>query len=169
MNAKDNKSIKVPVGNTREDIKEREAIISDVYRCWYEANPSKAVYNTNLKDYINVRFLSINETIHHASMSYLSTLAVLQLDSILRCSVVYGKPKPPKKGGRQSKGICLYAGDAPRVDRHWPSENDGRSEAYRREDTVLHYCDKGIKKRNRQAGSLERSSPILDVYGLFPY
>ena len=103
MDAKDNKTIEVPVGNTREDIKEREAIISDVYRCWYEANPSKAVYNTNLKDYINVRFLSINETIHHASMSYLSTLAVLQLDTILRCSVVYGKPKPPKKGVANQK------------------------------------------------------------------
>ena len=106
MDAKDNKTIEVPVGNTREDIKEREAIISDVYRCWYEANPSKAVYNTNLKDYINVRFLSINETIHHASMSYLSTLAVLQLDSILRCSVVYGKPKPPKKGVANQKAFA---------------------------------------------------------------
>ena len=105
MDAKDNKTIEVPVGNTREDIKAREAIISDVYRCWYEANPSKSVYNTHLKDYINVRFLSINETVHHASISYLSTLAVLQLDSILRCSVVYGKPKPPKKGVANQKAF----------------------------------------------------------------
>ena len=59
----------------------------------------------------------------------------------------------------QSKGICLYAGDAPRVDRHWSCENDGRRKADRREGAVLHNSDRGIKKRNRQAGSLERSSP----------
>ena len=103
MDTQDNKTIEVPTGNTKEDIKSREAIISDVYRSWYEANPSKAVYNTHLKDFINVRFLSINETVHHASFSYLSTLAVLQLDTILRCSVVYGKPKPPKKGVANQK------------------------------------------------------------------
>ena len=34
----------------------------------------------------------------HASKKYSSTLALLQLDTILRYSVVYGKPKPPKKG-----------------------------------------------------------------------
>ena len=103
MDEQDNKPVLIPMGNSKEDIKAREAIISDVYRCWYEANPSKAAYNANLKDYINVRFLSINETIHHASISYLSTLAVLQLDTILRCSVVYGKPKPPKKGVANQK------------------------------------------------------------------
>lgn len=103
MNAQDDKTIEVPTGNTKEDIKARETIISDVYRRWYEANPSKSVYNAHLRDYINVRFLSINETIHHASISYLSTLAVLQLDTILRCSVVYGKPKPPKKGVANQK------------------------------------------------------------------
>ena len=96
MDAKNNKTVEVPVGNTREDIKAREAIISDVYRCWYEANPSKSVYNTHLKDYINVRFLSINETVHHASMSYLSTLAVLQLDLILKNAYQVGKPQEPK-------------------------------------------------------------------------
>ncbi len=96
MEAQDNKTVVVPMGNAIEDIKAREAIISDVYRCWYEANPSKAAYNTNLKDYINVRFLSINETIHHASMSYLSTLAVLQLDLILKTAHQVGKPVKPK-------------------------------------------------------------------------
>ena len=96
MEVQDNKTIEVPMGETKEDIKAREAIISDVYRRWYEANPSKAVYNPHLKDYINVRFLSINETVHHASMSYLSTLAVLQLDLILRNAIQVGKPQKPK-------------------------------------------------------------------------
>ena len=96
MDAQDDKTIEVPMGNSKEDIKAREAIISDVYRSWYEANPSKAVYNTHLKDYINVRFLSINETVHHASMSYLSTLAVLQLDLILKNAFQVGKAQKPK-------------------------------------------------------------------------
>ena len=106
MDTQEHKIIDVPRGNTKEDIKAREGIISDVYRKWYDENPSKAVYNAHLRDYINVRFLSINETIHHASISYLSTLAVLQLDTILRCSVVYGKPKPPKKGVANQKGFA---------------------------------------------------------------
>ena len=50
MDARNNKIIEVPMENDKEDIKARETIISDVYRCWYEANPSKAVYNTHLKD-----------------------------------------------------------------------------------------------------------------------
>jgi len=87
MDANDNKTIEVPVGNTREDIKAREAIISNVYRCWYEANPSRAAYNSDLKDVINVRYLSITETMRHAAKSYLSTLAVLQLDLILKTPI----------------------------------------------------------------------------------
>lgn len=40
-------------------------------------------YNLSLKDYINIRHVSIDETSAHASKKYLSTLAVLQLDAIL--------------------------------------------------------------------------------------
>ena len=41
------------------------------------------MYNLNLKAYINIRQISMIETVEHASKSYLSTLAVLQLDAIL--------------------------------------------------------------------------------------
>ena len=34
-------------------------------------------------EYINIRFISITETCTHASKTYLSTIAVLQLDAIL--------------------------------------------------------------------------------------
>ena len=50
------------------------------------------------KDYINIRYLSITETMRHAAKTYDSTLAMLQLDTILRYSVKFGKPKPPKRG-----------------------------------------------------------------------
>lgn len=88
----------IPQENNKESLKQREAIISQKYRQWVEANPDKCVYNHSLKDYINIRYLSITETMRHAAKTYLSTLAMDQLDTILRNSVKYGKPKPPKKG-----------------------------------------------------------------------
>ena len=88
----------IPFENSKENIKIREEIISQVYRRWTDANPDKRVYNRSLKDYINIRYLSITETIHHAAKSYYSTLAMLQLDTILRYSVKFGKPKPTKRG-----------------------------------------------------------------------
>lgn len=99
----DDRMLEIPTGESREDIKAREQVISDVYRKWYEANPSKAVYNNSLKENINVRFLSINETVHHASRSYLSTLAVLQLDLILRTAYQVGEPVDPKPGIKNQK------------------------------------------------------------------
>lgn len=90
--------LEIPLGDSREDIKAREQIISDVYRKWYEKNPSKAVYNVDLQDNINVRFLSITETMRHAAKTYLSTLAVLQLDVILKCATKVGEPTPIKPG-----------------------------------------------------------------------
>ena len=103
MNAQDNKPILIPMGNSKEELNVREEVISQVYRRWTEENPDKRVYNRSLKDYINIRYLSINETMRHAAKTYSSTLALLQLDTILRYSVVYGKPKPPKKGVSNQK------------------------------------------------------------------
>lgn len=93
----------IPQGNSKEELNQRQEIISQVYRKWTEENPDKRVYNRSLKDYINVRYLSITETMRHAAKTYTSTLALLQLDTILRYAVVYGKPKPPKKGVSNQK------------------------------------------------------------------
>ena len=73
----------IPEGHTIEDIKKREQIIRNFYREWKEKNPSQRKFNLSLKEYINIRMVSIVETSEHAAKSYLSTLAVLQLDSIL--------------------------------------------------------------------------------------
>ncbi|MBO4984533.1 MAG: hypothetical protein J6C87_02690 [Bacteroides sp.] len=73
----------IPEGNTLDDIKLREQIIRDFYREWKEKNPLQRKYNLSLKEYINIRMVSIVETSEHAAKSYLSTLAVLQLDAIL--------------------------------------------------------------------------------------
>lgn len=73
----------IPTGNSREDIQQRELIIRDFYHEWKEKNPSQKKYNLSLKEYINIRMVSIVETSEHAAKNYLSTLAVLQLDAIL--------------------------------------------------------------------------------------
>ena len=73
----------IPEGNTLDEIKERELIIREFYREWKERNPLQRKYNLALKEYINIRMVSIVETSEHAAKSYLSTLAVLQLDAIL--------------------------------------------------------------------------------------
>ena len=73
----------IPEGNTLEDIKRRTQIIRDFYREWKVKNPSQRKYNLSLKEYINIRMVSIVETSEYAAKNYLSTLAVLQLDAIL--------------------------------------------------------------------------------------
>ena len=35
----------IPQGNSKEELKQREEIISQVYRRWTEENPDKRVYN----------------------------------------------------------------------------------------------------------------------------
>ena len=75
--------INIPQGNTPEEIVIRRNVIANFYREWKLQNPLQRRYNFSLKDYINIRFVSITETCAHASRSYLSTLAVLQLDAIL--------------------------------------------------------------------------------------
>ena len=86
----------IPEGNSIEAIRVREQIIREFYKEWKEKNPSQRKYNLSLKEYINIRMVSIVETSEHAAKSYLSTLDVLQLDSILTGArkVLIKKSKP---------------------------------------------------------------------------
>lgn len=92
----------IPQGNSSDEIKCRKKMIEDYYRQWQVDNPSKRVYNRNLRDYINVRQISVIETAEHASKRYLSTLAVLQLDAILACARKVAVSRP-KKNSNQSE------------------------------------------------------------------
>ena len=74
-----------------------------------------------------------------------------------------------KEDIKEREAICLYAGDAPRVDRHWSCENDGRRKADRREGAVLHNSDRGIKKEIDRLARSNGHHQILDDNGLFPY
>ena len=103
----------IPEGNTLEDVKARERIIRDFYREWKERNPSQRKYNLSLKEYINIRMVSIVETSEHASKNYLSTLAVLQLDAILTGAktVSVRKPKEGNKNQRPFERILIMKYD----------------------------------------------------------
>ena len=92
----------IPEGNTLEEIKKREQIIRDFYKKWKEENPSQRKYNLSLKEYINIRMVSIVETSEHAAKNYLSTLAVLQLDAIL-AGAKKVSVKKPKVGNKNQK------------------------------------------------------------------
>ena len=64
-----NKTI-IPEDNSIESIKVREKIIRDFYREWKEQNPLQRKYNVALKEFINIRMVSIVETSEHAAKNY---------------------------------------------------------------------------------------------------
>ena len=92
----------IPTGHTKEDIKTREKLIKDFYAQWIAAHPDKKVWNKSLGAFINVKFLSINETYEKASRSYESTCAVFRLTEILELAVKIGE-QPAKQNTRNQK------------------------------------------------------------------
>ena len=76
----------IPTGNNREDIKQRDKLIKDFYARWIAEHPDKKMWNEDLRDYIFVKYLSINETAEKAARKYESTLAVMRLSELLRHS-----------------------------------------------------------------------------------
>jgi len=95
----------IPTGEEKTDIKAREEIITIHYVEWKRNNTEGRVFNYDLKDYIYVIYLSLDETRRHAAKRYLSTLAVLHLDEVLKTAKRIGKPLPIKKGSKNQKGF----------------------------------------------------------------
>ena len=95
--------IEVPHGQTKEELQIRKKFIKDFYAIWNAANPTKHVYNIDLKDFISVRFLSIQETSLLAALSYKSTLAVTYLTEILERAVVIERVKPKPNNQNQKR------------------------------------------------------------------
>lgn len=94
----------IPTGDSTEARQRRHKIILSFYHDWKNRNPEAKKYNLNLKDDINIRYVSLEETAGQASMTYLSTLAVLQLDAILTNAVlVETTPANPRK--KNQKGF----------------------------------------------------------------
>ena len=81
----------IPAGNSVEERRARQKLIWRFYEQWKKDHPELSVYNNDIKENINIRHISIEETSGHASLTYLSTLAVLQLDQILQNAVLVGE------------------------------------------------------------------------------
>ena len=93
----------VPVGDSTEDRRERQEIIKKFYYYWKKAHPELCMYNADLAENIYINHTSLVETAGRASLTYLSTLAVLQLDAILQNAKLsfVDKPKPGNKQQRK--------------------------------------------------------------------
>ena len=93
----------VPTGDTVEDRRIRNRLIRQFYHQWMGRNEDRRVFNKSLDDFIHVKYISVNETAGHASLRYLSTLAVLQLDAILPNAVLkQNKPVNPNTKNQKS-------------------------------------------------------------------
>ena len=94
----------IPTGTTLEEVKVRKKIIQDFYAIWNAANPTKQVFNTNLKEFINIRYLSINETAEIASKRYISTFAITHyFTEILELAEEKRRTKPKLENNNQKR------------------------------------------------------------------
>jgi hypothetical protein len=73
----------IPKGTEKTDYQARKKFIADFYAGWIAANTTKHIYNESLNGFIEVKYLSINETAGKAAYSCKSTLAVTFLTEIL--------------------------------------------------------------------------------------
>jgi hypothetical protein len=97
------KSNTIPQGQTREDIKQRDKFIKNFYANWNATNPTKHIFNIALKDFIHVKFLSIQETARYAALEYKSTLAVTFLTEILERATIIKRVKPKQDNQNQKR------------------------------------------------------------------
>lgn len=94
--------MEIPRGNSREDNKARREIIKEYYANWMLEHPDRRVWNTSLKDYIYVKFHSLNEVLGHAPRSYMATTAQMHLTEILSDAFLE-TIRPPKYGDNNQK------------------------------------------------------------------
>ncbi len=99
----------IPAGDTVKDRRKRQDLIMSFYQNWKQHNPDQKRFNFALKEDINIRSISLIETAAQASLSYLSTLAVLQLDAILTNSWLVKKvpSKNTSKNQRAFESILI--------------------------------------------------------------
>ena len=106
----------IAIGNTPKDKKQRKQFIIEFYGKWITENPEKRLYNKSLEAFIEVRFLSVEETAGHASASYKSTLSVTFLSEVIENAVVQkdkkgniiaDTPKPNVKNQRRFSKIYV--------------------------------------------------------------
>jgi len=103
-----------PTGTEKEDYQARKKFIVNFYSNWIAANTTKHIYNKSLNGFIEVKYLSINETAGKAAYNYKSTLAVTFLTEILENAkaitdmdgnILFEKPKVTVKNQKRFSKI----------------------------------------------------------------
>jgi len=95
----------IATGDTTEDKKQRKHFIINFYKKWETENPQKQVFNKSLKDFINVRHISLKETSGQASHRYISTFAITFLTEILENAIIKGIPVYANQHRGNQKGF----------------------------------------------------------------
>jgi PDZ domain-containing secreted protein len=93
----------IALGDTKEDKKQRKEFIVAFYSQWIAINTTKQIFNKSLNDFINVRFLSLQETAGHASHTYKSTVAVTYFTEILENAKHITNVKPKAENKNQQR------------------------------------------------------------------
>ncbi len=92
----------IPMGTTPEEVEIRRDIIHKFIQNWRAGNPDPRVYNEELKDFIKVNQTFLIESVAHAAVSYLSTKAVLRMETIIAEAQFVGLSKA-KEGNSNQK------------------------------------------------------------------
>ena len=95
----------ITLGDTTADKKQRKRFIMDFYKMWETENPQKHIFNKSLKDFVNVKHISVKETTGQASHRYASTLAVTHLSEILENAIQKGVPQNTNSKKDNQKGF----------------------------------------------------------------
>ena len=127
----------IPRGDSLDEKRQRQNLIYEFYQEWKRRNPDQKKYNLDLKEEINIRAVSLDETAAQASITYLSTLAVLQLDAILTNARFVKKvpSKPNSKNQRSFESILIMEYVCPGVGRIKMTVGVKRSDK-----TKVQYC-----------------------------
>lgn len=83
----------IPMGQSMEEIRMRENYIRAFFEKWKNEHPEQKVFNRCLNEDILVRAISVIEAREHSAKSYLSTLAVVNLDTVLSEAIQAGETK----------------------------------------------------------------------------
>lgn len=101
----------IPMGQSIEEIRIRQSIISKFYYNWKINHPEKRIFNLSLNEFINVRQVSIEEAKEHSSKSYKSTLAFIKIDEVLAKAIkeTTVMPKPGNKNQSKFEKLILMS------------------------------------------------------------
>lgn len=93
----------IPMGQSMEEVRMRERLISQYLHEWTEKNPERRIFNHSLNDFIFIRGKSVAEMMQHSSKRYLSTCAVLHFEVLLASANLIDEVPTKPGNGKQAE------------------------------------------------------------------